>query len=143
MMHLILILLVTPFVFASGARNCPRRPRRPDGCDKVINHYTKGCLTRYECKKEGQPCAGTTGCPPAPSKDCSTRTFYKTINKVKCISGCKHWCCKTEEEVLKECPKTSPDNPYCIHTNVVRYTINGRKCPVYCGCIPDCRKLTC
>lgn len=88
-------------------------------------------------------CTGTTGCPPALSKDCSTRTFYKTIDNVKCISGCKHWCCKTEEEVLKDCPKTSPDNPYCIHTNVVRYTINGRKCPVYCGCIPDCRKLTC
>ncbi|VDI51435.1 Hypothetical predicted protein, partial [Mytilus galloprovincialis] len=87
--------------------------------------------------------AGAPACPPAPSNDCTTRKFYKTIKNVRCEWGCKHWCCKPESEVLTECPETSPTNPYCIHTHVVRYTINGKQCPVYCGCVPDCRVLTC
>ncbi|CAC5381631.1 unnamed protein product [Mytilus coruscus] len=122
---------------------CPRRPRRPEGCEEVIKHYTKGCLTRYECKNSIPLCAGTTACPSAPSKDCTTSTYYKTINNIKCESGCRHLCCKTEEEVLKDCPVTSPDKPWCVSTYINRYTINGKKCPVSCGCVPDCRRWTC
>jgi hypothetical protein len=86
-------------------------------------------------------CDGAPTCPPPPSNDCTTATLYKHINGIKCEWGCKHWCCQDPADLV--CPKTSPTNPYCISTTIVKYRINGRRCPVYCSCVPDCRVLTC
>ncbi|KAH3849607.1 uncharacterized protein LOC127874278 [Dreissena polymorpha] len=88
-------------------------------------------------------CPGRSPCLPQPSIDCVTTYQYDKVNGTGCLSGCTHWCCSTVEALLPTCPKTSPDDAYCVATNIVSYTIRGRECPVYCGCVPDCLRLTC
>ncbi|XP_052216058.1 uncharacterized protein LOC127834342 [Dreissena polymorpha] len=104
------------------------------------------CLTYgyyIELRNDRDVCAGAPTCPPPPSHDCTTSYQHKYVNGVRCDWGCKHWCCSDVHTLQATCPETSPSNPYCVSTHIVRYTINGRECPVYCGCIPDCRVLTC
>ncbi|XP_062590958.1 uncharacterized protein LOC134252486 [Saccostrea cucullata] len=126
-------------------RRCPPPPKFPENCNKVEQIYTRGCLTAYKCTSwnNAAVCAGAPTCPPPPSVDCVTSLQYKYIDGVRCGWGCRHYCCSDEETLRKTCPETSPDNPYCIATAIVKYTINRRECPVYCTCSPDCRVLTC
>ncbi|XP_078326800.1 uncharacterized protein LOC111127068 [Crassostrea virginica] len=149
MCSILVILLFGGFTNGYGGlqSKCPTAPKAPENCEEKTEIYTRGCLTGYECKswKRGirDVCAGAPTCPPPPSSECSTVTHYKYVNGVRCAWGCKHWCCSDVDTLKESCPTASPDNPYCIHTSIVHYTINGHRCPVYCSCVPDCRVLTC
>jgi hypothetical protein len=106
---------------------------RPDVLMSKKNPYLISFVSLFRCSDVSPP--------PAPSHDCTTSYQHRYIDGVRCEWGCKHWCCQDSADLT--CPKHSPTNPYCIGTHIVKYTINGRRCPVYCGCLPDCTVLTC
>ncbi|XP_056012806.1 uncharacterized protein LOC130052328 isoform X2 [Ostrea edulis] len=116
---------------------CPSLPQCPeprDGCLPIYKYShirsDKVCPTRCELKCE---CPIPPTCPPAPSQDCLTIKRNQIINNMECPWGCIHQCCKKDVK----CPKPDPTNAYCVSTYTQYKTINGKKCPVSCFCVPD------
>lgn len=116
---------------------CPPLPQCPEprkGCSPMYKYShirsDKVCPTRCELKCE---CPVPPTCPPAPSADCVTINRNKIIDNTECPFGCIHQCCKKEVK----CPKPDPANPYCVSTYTQYKTINGKKCPISCFCVPD------